>query len=88
MQLLSTEARAVYATYRVDTGAILRTECMLIPAARGNTSPCLVLPPRRFKTGQALTLLSDAAPSTHWRLKAMLRNTSSASVFSLVPTER
>ncbi|MEM9601560.1 MAG: hypothetical protein AAGA11_01745 [Pseudomonadota bacterium] len=88
LQLLSTEARAVYATYRVDTGAILRTECMLIPAAHGNTSPCLVLPPRRFKTGQALTLLSDAAPSTHWRLKAMLRNTSSVSVFSLVPTER
>ncbi|MEM6986361.1 MAG: hypothetical protein AAF499_07450 [Pseudomonadota bacterium] len=87
LQLLSTEARAVYATYRVDTGAILRTECMLIPAAHGNASPCLVLPPRRFKAGQTLTLLSDAAPSTHWRLKSMLRNTSSIAVFSLVPTD-
>lgn len=83
VQLLSTEARAVHATYRVDTGANLRTECVLIPAAHGAASPCLVLPPRRFKAGQAITLLSDAAPSTHWRLKAMLRNTPSVAVFSL-----
>ncbi len=88
VQVLSTSARAVHATYRVDTGANLRTECVLIPAARGSASPCLILPPRRFKTGQAITLLNDAAPSTQWRLKTLLRNTHSVAVFSLERADR
>lgn len=87
IQLLSTEARAVFATYRVDTGARLRTECILIPATRGHATPCLVMPPRRFTVGQTVTLLSDSEPSTHWRLKTILRNTSSVAVFSLASTD-